>query len=52
MQECQLSDVEAPSSIAVVPNPCSGGPAASPSENDLNALVKAVTDSVMQALGK
>jgi L-fuculose-phosphate aldolase len=52
MQECQLADVEAPGSIAIVPNACSGGPAASSLECDINALVKAVTDSVMQALAK
>lgn len=52
MQECQLSDVEAPNSIAVAPNACSGGPVQSYSDHDINALVKSVTDSVMKNLAK
>jgi L-fuculose-phosphate aldolase len=49
-QECKLSDMDGQGSIAVTPNACSGGPPPSYSDYDINALVKAVTDSVMQAL--
>jgi L-fuculose-phosphate aldolase len=52
MQECQLSDMESENSIAVAPNACSGGPAQSYSDHDINALVKSVTDSVMKGLAK
>jgi len=49
MKECQLSDMEVPDSIALVPNACSSNVAAS--ETDINELVKAVTDAVMGAVG-
>jgi len=55
MKECQLSDLEVPSSIALEPTPCDG-----PANNgggagagaDLEALVRSVTDAVMDAIGK
>jgi len=56
MKECQLSDLEVPSSIALEPTPCDGftnnssGPVAA--AGDLEALVKSVTDAVMEAMGK
>ncbi len=48
-KECQLSDLEMPSAIALLPNACEvrGGAA---EEIDLEALVKSVTDAVMQAI--
>src|ERR1035437_4867166 len=48
MKECQLSDLEVPGSIALLPNAgeCIAG---KPPETDLEALVKSVTDAVMQA---
>jgi L-fuculose-phosphate aldolase len=49
MKECQLSDLEVPSSIALTPTPCDGN-----SDNgsglDLESLVKSVTDAVMEAI--
>jgi L-fuculose-phosphate aldolase len=54
MQECQLSDLEVPSSIALEPTPCDG-PArrgAPASAGDLESLVRSVTDAVMDAMGK
>lgn len=50
MKECQLSDLEVPTGIALNPNPCSG-PATIPGEADLEALIKSVTDAVMGAIG-
>ena len=50
MKECQLSDLEVPSSIALEPTPCDG-PTGSPSSADLESLVKSVTDAVMEAIG-
>jgi len=55
MKECQLSDLEIPNSIALEPTPCDGsnngnsgaGPGA-----DLDALVRSVTDAVMEAIGR
>ncbi len=54
MQECQLSDLEVPSSIAIEPTPCDGpGRSASAvASADLDALVRSVTDAVMDAMGK
>ncbi len=58
MQECQLSDLEIPSSIALEPTPCDGctnngsSVAAVGSGADLDALVRSVTDAVMEAIGK
>jgi len=56
MKECQLSDLEVPSSIALEPTPCDGstgnGNGFSPGTSaDLEALVKSVTDAVMDAIG-
>jgi len=57
MKECQLSDMEIPSSIALEPTPCdgcqhNGTGAASASGADLDSLVRSVTDAVMEAIGK
>jgi L-fuculose-phosphate aldolase len=54
MKECQLSDLEVPSSIALEPTPCDGptGRSATATDGDLESLVKSVTDAVMDALGK
>jgi L-fuculose-phosphate aldolase len=54
MKECQLSDLEVPSSIAVPPTPCDGpaGSSAAASGVDLESLVKSVTDAVMEAMGR
>lgn len=54
MKECQLSDLEVPSSIAVEPTPCDGPTprAAAASGSDLDSLVKSVTDAVMEAMGR
>jgi L-fuculose-phosphate aldolase len=52
MKECQLSDLDVPDSIALVPNACechNGKPANS--DADLEALIRSVTDAVMGALG-
>jgi L-fuculose-phosphate aldolase len=49
MQECQLSDLEVPGSIALPPMPCDGGTSC-PGEKDLEKLVKSVTDAVMQEI--
>jgi L-fuculose-phosphate aldolase len=54
MQECQLADLEVPDSIAITPTPCDGGvarSAAPTAQPDLEALVKSVTDAVMEAIG-
>jgi len=48
MKECQLNDLEMPNSIALLPNGCGCPPATS--ELDVEAVVKAVSDAVMQAL--
>ena len=50
MQECRLSDLEVPSSIALEPMPCDG-PASGSGGPDLESLVKSVTDAVMEAIG-
>jgi L-fuculose-phosphate aldolase len=52
MKECQLSDLEVPGSIALLPTPCDGdnGHTGMPSNADLEALVKSVTDAVMEAI--
>jgi L-fuculose-phosphate aldolase len=54
MKECQLSDLEVPSSIALTPTPCDGptGRSASANDGDLESLVKSVTDAVMDAMRK
>lgn len=59
LQECQLSDLNVPDSIALTPNACechTGKPAAGGGremsvELDLEALVKQVTDAVMSVVG-
>jgi L-fuculose-phosphate aldolase len=51
MKECQLSDLEVPSSIALEPTPCDGKSSdGNASGADLDALVKSVTDAVMEAI--
>ena len=50
LKECQLSDLEVPSSIALAPTPCDGN-TGGPSEVDLEMLVKSVTDAVIGAIG-
>ncbi|MGA7342406.1 MAG: class II aldolase/adducin family protein [Terracidiphilus sp.] len=50
MQECRLSDLEVPSSIAVPPTPCDGNIGNS-SNAEVEMLVKSVTDAVMEAIG-
>ncbi len=49
MQECQLSELEMPGSIALHPCPCDGGRQGA-SQADIDELVKTVTDAVMQEL--
>jgi L-fuculose-phosphate aldolase len=48
-KECQLSDLEMPSAIALLPTPCTGQQS-SPAEPDLETMVKTITDAVMVAL--
>jgi L-fuculose-phosphate aldolase len=56
MQECQLSDLEMPNSIALTPTPCDGcasngnGSGNGGGGADLESLVKSVTDAVMEAI--
>jgi len=50
MKECQLADVEANGAIALDPTPCDGSTGKS-ADRDLDALVKSVTDAVMEAIG-
>jgi len=61
MKECQLSDLEIPNSIALTPTACdgcvhnhngSGAAAGAGSGPELDSLVKAVTDAVMEALAR
>ena len=60
MKECQLADLERPNSIALSPTRCAGDSGQSGGRTgggeidsrDLDALVKAVTDAVMGAIGK
>jgi len=54
MKECQLSDLELPNAIAVEPTPCDGRSvnSATTAGGDLDALVKSVTDAVMDAMGR
>jgi hypothetical protein len=51
MKECQLSDLEAQGSIALVPNACESG-TGKPGIADLEALVKAITDEVMKEVAR
>lgn len=48
-KECQLSDLEMPSSIALLPNACSGQQNA-PAVPELDTMVKSITDAVIAAL--
>jgi L-fuculose-phosphate aldolase len=48
LTECQLCDMPEP--IAIMPHPGSGGPTDSPTKDDVDAIVKSVTDAVMAAL--
>jgi len=51
MKECQLSDLEVPGSIALEPTPCDGNNSNGGNGGaDLESLVKAVTDAVMERL--
>jgi L-fuculose-phosphate aldolase len=51
LTECQLCDMPEPAgAIALAPHPGSGGPSDSPGRDDVNAIVKSVTDAVMAAL--
>ena len=50
MKERQLSDLEVPDSIALVPTPCDGN-TGKRAETDLDLLVKTVTDAVMGTIG-
>ena len=51
LTECQLCDMPDPvGAIAIPPQPGSGGPLDSPSADDVDAIVKSVTDAVMAAL--
>jgi L-fuculose-phosphate aldolase len=50
MKECQLADLEMPNSIALTPTPCDGDTGKS-GDADIEALVKSVTDAVMEAIG-
>jgi L-fuculose-phosphate aldolase len=52
MKECQLSDLEVPSSIALQPTPCDGPADSSGGGADLESLVRSVTDAVMEAIGR
>jgi len=52
MKECQLSDLEVPGSIALNPTPCDGNSGnGNGGGAELESLVKAVTDAVMEGLG-
>jgi L-fuculose-phosphate aldolase len=52
MKECQLADLEMPGSIALTPTPCDGNTGkSSNSDTDIDALVRSVTDAVMEAIG-
>ena len=50
MKECQLADLEMPSSIALTPTPCDGNTGKS-NDAELEMLVRSVTDAVMDAIG-
>jgi len=51
MKECQLADVEGNGAIALDPTPCDGNTGKS-ADPDLDALVRSVTEAVMETLGK
>ncbi len=51
MHECQLCDMPEPvGAIAIAPHPGSGGPSDAPNAEDVDAIVRSVTDAVMAAL--
>jgi len=50
MKECQLNDLEMPNSIALLPNSCDC-PSSAP-DLDVEMIVKAISDAVMQALSR
>jgi L-fuculose-phosphate aldolase len=51
LTECQLCDMPEPTgAIAVAPHPLSGGVSDSPSADDVDAIIKSVTDAVVAAL--
>jgi len=52
MQECQLSDLETNTSIALVPCSRDGINIGSADAPDIERLIKTVTDAVMEAIGK
>jgi len=52
MQECQLSDLETSTSIALLPCSRDGVTCAPAGSPDIDQLVKTVTDAVMQTIGK
>jgi len=49
MKECQLSDVEPVSAIALAPNTCDGV-AAQTTDGDIEKLIRSVTDAVMETI--
>ncbi len=55
MKECQLSDLEVPTSIALQPTPCDGcahkSAGKGSASTDVETLVASVTDAVMEMLG-
>lgn len=51
LTECQLCDMPEPAGvIALPPHPGSGGPSDTPGTEDVDAIVRSVTDAVMAAL--
>jgi L-fuculose-phosphate aldolase len=51
LQECQLCDMPDPAgAIAIPPQPGSGGKSDVPTPDDVDAIVRSVTDAVMAAL--
>ena len=51
LKECQLCDMPDPvGAIAIAPHPGSGGSSDSPTGDDVDAIVRSVTDAVMAAL--
>jgi L-fuculose-phosphate aldolase len=51
MKECQLADVDAQGSIAVTPNSC-WSKTSNPADADMNSLIKAITDAVMEEINQ
>jgi L-fuculose-phosphate aldolase len=51
MKECQLSDLEVPNSIALLPCSRDGATCVTADAPELDRLVKTVTDAVMEAIG-